>query len=1353
MHRFVINRKLQGLVVVVLVFHIHLQAQQVIGQFSTMQTRATRTLTIDDGFATDCFQDILTDETGRLWLTPCNEAQRNRELHLFQFDGFEAIVHDLEYAPGTSINLSGAIGDSILFGTELLGKSIWFYNYRSGQVHKSFAKIDSGYLFNTMAIEKRIFAIGAAPGQLMVFERVNDSLQLIDQIPAKYFHVPYRLTSISREAKVFEGQIVTIDLLGDLHYFNPKTNQLKTRKLNIAKAHPGDYLLEWQGYLHLVRQQESAIYRIEADTAYKINILPQGWHLMQLTDNFVLRNLAFADESGNIIVYCVDPKGRPKTLLIDDRNEIWDFTEVEEGLPESRWGRLMGVDFKQKLFKCGGRITIVEIAHDFGITKLPSSAGRNIAALDAATLICSPEGNVQLITNDLTQVTSRLPQRLEEFTSGKNLRPTTLINDRMGRLWAGQMDTLKLFDPVLNKTYKYTIGGFPDNFVKHEDGIIIIDKGHFIYCTHHGELKTDTLFDGLSEFQIGTINAIVPSKDVFWLASSRGLWKIDTKSSSLDHIDLGSDEYRVLSMIMISDEQLVLGTESSGVLFWDPETGKSKSIHVDQGLSHNTVAGLLQDESDNIWVNTFSGVSVLSPDREVIARFYEEDGLVNNEGNRWSSYKHHDGRLVFGSIAGYTVIDPDKALHAVLQNKPPLVWISKVTHADYHGNSVSMDNPRQITAFRLPANRRTIRIDIGLSDYVSSAQSEFTYKYDLPGYDWTPAGKSSPVFLSNMPPGEYAVFIRGRIKNGIWSDNEAFIQVHVAKPFYKTIWFLILMAMPVVLSIAIWIGRSLRERRRLETEVRLRTNDIERQAEELRQMDIAKSRIYTNITHEFRTPLTIIKGLTGQLQGSRNSISMLQHNADRLLNLVNQMLDLSKLESKTLEVHFVSGNIVDAIREVFDSFSPLAEIKDLSMHFHARPENIIMDFDVDILFRIIGNLMSNAIKYTPAGGNVYMNVGIEKRTDQEYLVMFIRDTGVGIDREKLPHIFDRFYQVDGSMTRAGEGTGIGLALVKELVDLLQGHIAVESEINRGTTFITELPVRQDAVEKYSPAERFADNLIVSGESVTSGNEIGFHSDQKLPTVLIVDDTPDLLHYLSLCLQEDYTILLAMDGQAGIDKAIEEVPDVIVSDVMMPVKNGFELCTAVKSDEHSSHIPVILLTAKAEMEAKIEGLSSGADGYIVKPFEKDELLLTIRNALNARHAIRQRYTGEFEEPVVHDPEIQKQDAFIKRLNTLIDENLEDDTFGVMPLSRGMQYSRSQLHNKVKALTGFTISTYIQHRRLSKARILLKQADTNISEVAWAVGFKDPKYFSRLFKREFGVSPREFVEKSSTGPSDT
>ena len=777
------------------------------------------------------------------------------------------------------------------------------------------------------------------------------------------------------------------------------------------------------------------------------------------------------------------------------------------------------------------------------------------------------------------------------------------------------------------------------------------------------------------------------------------------------------------------------------MVLYDPESGEARVIGVEQGLSNNTVPGLIEDDDGNIWANTFKGVSVVNVSGKVVVKLFEEDGLVNNEGNRWSSYKHRDGRIVFGSMGGFTIIDPARVLSAVREQAPPRLSITQIQFSTGNGSTREVLNPPSRSEITLPAYNRNLTLSLSLSDLESESQNEFMYRIDLPGYDWTTLGGTMPATISNLPGGTYSLLLRGRNSIGILSSNVAEITLHVKRPFIKTPWFIVLLVLPVLVSIGIWLFRSIRDRRRLENEVKLRTADIERQADELRQMDKMKSRIYTNITHEFRTPLTVIKGVAQQSNGDLKSNGIVRRNADRLLNLVNQMLDLSKLESGTLEARFVSGNVVDVARNIFDSFAPLAEGKNIGMHFYARPEIIVMDYDVDVVFRIVGNLMSNAVKYTPVGGNIYL----ELRRNVDELEISVRDTGIGIAPEKIAYVFNRFYQVDDSMTRAGEGTGVGLSLTKELVEFLGGRISVESKLDRGSLFTVVLPVHNEAAKHANTNEDFKDNLIVSGEAILTQNERISQTNTSLPTVLVVEDTPDLLHYITECLKDEYNVILAMDGQAGIDKAIQEVPDIVISDVMMPIKDGLQLCTEVKQADQSSHIPVILLTAKADKTSRLEGLEAGADGYLAKPFDKEVLKLTIKNALNSSYAIRSRYSGDAEIPKSTNPVLKRQDDFVMRLNAVIDQNLEDEDFGVMPLSRAMKYSRSQLHKKVKALTGYSISSYIQIRRLTKAKALLRSPEMNISEAAWAVGFKDPKYFSRLFKREFGLSPSEYAEQ--------
>ncbi len=524
--------------------------------------------------------------------------------------------------------------------------------------------------------------------------------------------------------------------------------------------------------------------------------------------------------------------------------------------------------------------------------------------------------------------------------------------------------------------------------------------------------------------------------------------------------------------------------------------------------------------------------------------------------------------------------------------------------------------------------------------------------------------------------------------------------------------------------------------------VRRKATELAQKNEQLRDLDEIKSRFFTNIAHEFRTPLTIISGMANQIKENpelwlEKGIKMISRNSDSLLNLVNQILDLRKLEAGKLQLNLVQGDVMQYLNYMLESFQSLAESKELQLHFLSGGGSFYMDYDPEKLLRIVSNLLSNAIKYTREGGNVYLMVDQVANT----LQIRVKDTGVGIPADQLPFIFDRFYQVDDSSTRPGEGTGIGLALTKELVKLLDGDIRVESTLGKGSTFFVTLPIHQKApltVIAQPAAVQFVPQTPEKAE-VISHLEV---SKKELPSLLIVEDNYDVVQYLIACLEGLYQLEVAKDGQEGIEKAIELVPDIIISDVMMPHKDGFALCETLKTDERTSHIPIILLTAKTDDDSRISGLRRGADAYLAKPFNKQELIVWLEKLLELRRKLQQRYSSLEPMMPTGDAAVQQEDEFIQKVRQAVEANLDDEDFGILQLCRAVHLSRAQVHNKIKALTGDSTSIFIRNIRLHKAKSVLLKSDLNISQVAYEVGFRDPKYFSKTFFELFGVLPGEW-----------
>lgn len=537
-----------------------------------------------------------------------------------------------------------------------------------------------------------------------------------------------------------------------------------------------------------------------------------------------------------------------------------------------------------------------------------------------------------------------------------------------------------------------------------------------------------------------------------------------------------------------------------------------------------------------------------------------------------------------------------------------------------------------------------------------------------------------------------------------------------------------------------------------------------KQAETARIQELAdmKSQFYTNITHEFRTPLTVVLGMADQIEAKpaehfRTGLALIRQNGNRLLQLVNQMLDLSKLEAGAMPVHYIHGDIIPYLLTILEPYQRWAEEQNNRIQLVGWPDKLELDFDPEKLESLLGNLLSNAIKHAPKGSEIEVQAGSTEsdwEEDPSWFYLFerkmpgkkwcigVKDQGIGISDAEISLIFDRFYQVDPEKNQRQAnhipGTGIGLAVVKELVRLLDGNLLVRSVVGQGTEFRIYLPFTQVAppaptavsVPLQTPLEfERVENTPVYSEVLK----------KEQPLILIVEDNAGVVHYLRSILANDYQLGIAVNGQEGIDKALETIPDLVISDVMMPQKDGFELCHTLKKDFRTSHIPIILLTARADMASNLTGLEYGADAYMTKPFNSGELRTRIRKLIELRDALREKYRVI---PEQGPPALAAQgpdDEFFKKLSDALEAHSGDEEFHVMQLCHTLGISRVQLFRKLKALTGSSASQFIRSYRLNKAKTMLTSTNLNISEIAFEVGFKDPAYFTRAFTREFGIVP--------------
>ena len=537
---------------------------------------------------------------------------------------------------------------------------------------------------------------------------------------------------------------------------------------------------------------------------------------------------------------------------------------------------------------------------------------------------------------------------------------------------------------------------------------------------------------------------------------------------------------------------------------------------------------------------------------------------------------------------------------------------------------------------------------------------------------------------------------------------------------------------------------------------RQRTSELRvehRERERLNEVDVFKSRFFTNITHEFRTPLTVILGnldlMKSEIERSGTTasalllskVSTIKRSGENLLRLINEILDLAKLESNTLQMNYVRGDVLAYLRYIAESMYSIANVQNVMLRVESPEAVIIMDYDPERLMQIVHNLLSNAIKFTPSGGRIVLQADLSSEPPA-MLSIRVTDTGAGISAEELPRIFDRFFQAKNQQHAKAGGAGIGLSLTKELVKVMGGDIRVESRADAGTTFTVALPVTNNAPKTEPTAEPHTPDVHLALAPFDTNPPRQTPASGEVPQLLIVEDNPDVAEYLRDCFKGQYQLDFAYNGRAGIENALENVPDIIISDVMMPEKDGFELCDILKNDERTSHIPIVLLTARATAADRIAGLRRGADAYLAKPFHPEELRVTLANLV----ALRQRLQGRYAQatapllPAV-EPALQMEDAFLAKVRAVVEARLSDPDLEMPQLERALTMSRSQIFRKIKALTGKSPSLYIRSIRLARAQGMLRNTALTVSEIAYDTGFSSPQYFSDAFLEEFGVRPSD------------
>jgi signal transduction histidine kinase/ligand-binding sensor domain-containing protein/DNA-binding response OmpR family regulator len=911
-----------------------------------------------------------------------------------------------------------------------------------------------------------------------------------------------------------------------------------------------------------------------------------------------------------------------------------------------------------------------------------------------------------------------------------------------------------------------------------EDGKHISEMGVYSLCKSDSGMWIGTNFGGLNFYNFKTQNIRFVSKnepfselldlnisslkldsaDNLWASTSFGVYRYHLPSGSATNFSPNSiNKHNTINSAFyfvseLSDHKIWMGTAGNGINIYDPKTDSLRFFDANGLLNGKDVYGIIEGHDNNIWITSNVGLILYNSEDKSSRQFVIKDGIQGNLYNPNSIFKDKDENLYFGGTNGFSQLEP-KTIHK--NNRAPNVFINdvKVKNRDIIPRQTDIN---RFNAVVLNPNETTLRFNFSADNYLMPEKNRFMYR--LTNYDdeWVANDNIGSAIFINVPAGDYIFEVMACNNDGVWNDNPARLPIVIQQFWYKSTLALIAYLI-VLLTILFLIVRFYLERIKLKKALLIEKIKHEHE-EKLTEM---KLRFFTNISHEFRTPLTLIFWpLTNLLKStniSTNELGQLQtieRNTNRLLQLINQIMDLRKNDKGSAKLDITKIEMVDFTNEIFLNFAEEAKSKNISFLFHSEEEQCVIEADKEKIDKVIFNLLSNAFKYTTSNGKIEVSLqSPQKQTmhtyanqisfgeinTDEFIEIIVTDNGQGIEKEFLPKIFDRFER--GKNKNPKEySTGIGLNVCKEYTLLHRGEVNVQSTLGKGTRFSVRIPIKQKAQKMlYASSEEIKN--INSWENVEK-KENQLELTNKDVTILVVEDNDELRKYLTHFLQSFYRILYAENGKQGLLILKTQNVQLVISDVMMPVMDGFEFCQTIKSQIETSHIPVILLTALSSAENTSTGLEKGADAYISKPFDENVLLSQIRNLLLQRKRIQDSYSQKFisKQPL----EVGSLDNyFLNKVNAVIEKNTDNENFSVDLLAKEVGFSRSQLHRKLKQISNQTCSEYIIMVKIKKATTLLSSKNITMEEVAFKSGFKSYSYFNRCFKKIHKQTPKEYM----------
>lgn len=821
---------------------------------------------------------------------------------------------------------------------------------------------------------------------------------------------------------------------------------------------------------------------------------------------------------------------------------------------------------------------------------------------------------------------------------------------------------------------------------------------------------------------------------------------ITRKNIFYDKENSGLPSNYVLAIHVDKQGNAWVGTNGNGIGLLRKGTSRFEIISEKHGLINGVVQSIVEANNGNIWFSTNKGLSCYNPSEKKFKNYTQSAGLQDGAFMQGAGLKLNDGEIYFGGQNGFNHFYP-KDLK--LNNNPARVVLTEL-RIDNELIKPEVDGILKeslLTADQIELKyKQNFSISFEALNFTVPEDNQFEYR--LLGLDnnWITGGKENSAYFTNLDPGEYTFQVRARNNDGIWNEEVKSITIIVAPPFWLTIYayiFYVLLFVGAILLLRHRGIKKLEHKFALEQE-RIQARQLieqqKREAEALHQLDQMKIKFLTNLSHEFRTPISLIIGPIDNLISKNQdpnvseSLNLIKRNIRRLLNLVNQLLDFRKMEEHELKLHNTNGNIISFIEEVFQSFADMAVKKGIEYSFNTCEKRFYTAFDEDKIERILFNIISNAFKFTEKGGDIAVNIiGLKlEENNKKRITIEVRDTGIGIPEYAQKSIFESFFQHETVGRVLNQGSGIGLSIAESFVKMYNGKISVDSEVDKGSVFTFNLLL--EIIEE--PVE----DLLLE-------NELADHNIITIPVqksvVLIIEDDDDFRTYLRDCLIETYQVIESVNGKEGWQKALFHHPDIIISDVHMPIMNGLELAQKLASDKRTKQIPIILLTASQVENGLVCGFESGAVGYINKPFDVNVLLAKLNSLLALNFAFKDVYSRQL---TINTPEIEivsEKDRFIQNVSTYIHDNINNPQLSVEMLSIHLSISRASLYNRILDYTGMSPVEFIRSIKLEMAANLLKKSDKTIAEIAYETGFANPNYFTKVFKSKYQMKPSDYI----------